>query len=219
VVEIPNVKKPVPLFILMRALGIISDKDIIKTCLLDIDKNSSYIDYFIPSVHDAYTIFSQDIALQYIASFTKRGTISGVFEILSDYFLPHVGDLNFLEKAYFIGLMVFRKAAPASKSNNGSHKQNKPQCNPRSDRLKFGNQKVLNAKPKSIFLKIEICGDRQDPVGLGVGFVIRKHRFKSFRFGGCDIAYFARISQQVVQAPLPIAQRGDVFYQFVIAFE
>jgi len=108
VVLIPNVKKPVPLFILMRALGVISDKEIIQTCLLDIKKYSSYIDYFIPSIHDAYIIFNQKNALQYIASLTKRGTISGVFEILSDYFLPHIGDLNFLEKAYFIGLMVFK---------------------------------------------------------------------------------------------------------------
>ena len=108
VVAIPNVRKPIPLFIVMRALGIISDKDIIKTCLLDLDKNNSYIDLFIPSVHDANKIFNQTTALKYIASFTKRNTISGTLEILSDYFLPHVGELNFLEKAYFLGNMVFR---------------------------------------------------------------------------------------------------------------
>ena len=106
VVSVPNVRKPIPLFILMRALGVISDKDIIKTCLLDIKKNEKYIDLFIPSVHDANKIFTQETALDYIKFFTKRGTISGVIEILSDYFLPNVGEMNFLEKAYFIGLMV-----------------------------------------------------------------------------------------------------------------
>jgi len=106
VVSVPNVRKPIPLFILMRALGVISDKAIIKTCLLDIKKNESYVDLFIPSVHDANKIFTQETALDYIKFFTKRGTISGVIEILSDYFLPNVGEMNFLEKAYFIGLMV-----------------------------------------------------------------------------------------------------------------
>jgi len=114
VVAVPNVKKPVPLFILMRALGVISDKDIIQTCLLnnlnneeDNEKNP-YIDLFIPCIHDANKIFNQQNALEFIAELTKRGTISGVIEILSDYFLPHVGELNFLEKAYFIGYMVNR---------------------------------------------------------------------------------------------------------------
>ena len=108
VVAVPNVRKPVPLFILMRALGVISDKEIIKTCLLDIEKNSNYIDLFIPSVHDANKIFNQETALKYIATFTKRGTVSSVIEILSDYFLPHIGEINFLDKAFFLGYMVFR---------------------------------------------------------------------------------------------------------------
>ena len=124
VVLVPNVKKPVPLFILMRALGVISDKDIIKTCILDLETNSSYVDMFIPSVHDANKIFNQTNALQYIASFTKRGTVSGVLEILSDYFLPHVGELNFLEKAYFVGLMVFKILKVASKQEKPTDRDN-----------------------------------------------------------------------------------------------
>jgi len=108
VVAVPNVRKPVPLFILMRALGIKSDKEIIKTCLLDLEKNKSLIDLFIPSVHDANKIFNQETALKYIATFTKRGTVSSVIEILSDYFLPHIGEINFLDKAYFLGYMTYR---------------------------------------------------------------------------------------------------------------
>ena len=108
VVMVPNVRKPIPLFIVMRALGIVSDKDIIKTCLLDLNAYSHYIDLFIPSVHDASKIFNQETALKFIASFTKRNTVSSVMEILSNYFLPHIGELNFLEKAYYLGNMVFK---------------------------------------------------------------------------------------------------------------
>jgi DNA-directed RNA polymerase II subunit RPB2 len=124
VVVVPNVRKPVPLFILMRALGIVSDLDIIKTCLLDIDKNSSYVDLFIPSVHDANKIFNQETALEYIATFTKRGTVSSVIEVLSDYFLPHVGELNFLEKAYFVGFMVNKLLRVFTKENKPTDRDN-----------------------------------------------------------------------------------------------
>ena len=61
---------------------------------------------FIPSVHDANTIFSQQVALEFISKFTKRQTVSAVQDILINYFLPHIGEDNFLNKAYFIGFMV-----------------------------------------------------------------------------------------------------------------
>jgi DNA-directed RNA polymerase II subunit RPB2 len=108
VVDVPNVSVPVPLFILMRALGVISDKEIIETCLLDIERESSYVDLFIPSIHDAAEVFTQNLALKYIASFTKQDTIPAVLKILADMFLPHIGDVNFLDKAYYLGHMVFR---------------------------------------------------------------------------------------------------------------
>jgi DNA-directed RNA polymerase II subunit RPB2 len=106
VVAIPNVRKAIPLFILMRALGVVSDKQIIETCLLDLEKSKDYIDLFIPSIHDANHIFNQETALQFIATFTKRRTVNSVLDILMNYFLPHIGEMNFLDKAYFVGLMV-----------------------------------------------------------------------------------------------------------------
>jgi DNA-directed RNA polymerase II subunit RPB2 len=106
VIDVPNVKKPIPLFILMRALGVISDKSIIEYCLLDLKANSNMVDLFIPSIHDANTIFTQQIALEFISKFTKRQTVTAVQDILMNYFLPHIGEDNYLNKAYFIGFMV-----------------------------------------------------------------------------------------------------------------
>ena len=105
-VNVPNIRKPVPLFILMRALGILSDKDIIKMCLLDLEKYENYIALFIPSIHDAGNIFNQEVALKYLATFTKGKTLAHVLEILMDYLLPHIGDNNFINKAFFLGHMV-----------------------------------------------------------------------------------------------------------------
>ena len=108
VVAIPNVRKPVPLFIVFRALGFISDKEIIEMCLLDLEKYESMVDLFIPSVHDAGGVLNQLTALKYIASLTKGKTITHAIEILTDYILPHIGETNYTQKAYYLGYMVFR---------------------------------------------------------------------------------------------------------------
>jgi DNA-directed RNA polymerase II subunit RPB2 len=108
VVLIPNVRKPIPLFIVMRALGVLSDKDIIEYCLLDLDKNEEMIDLFIPSIHDASRIFTQEVALKFISTFTKSKTISHVHDILMNYFLPQLGELNYINKAYYLGYIVYK---------------------------------------------------------------------------------------------------------------
>lgn len=108
VVNIPNVRKPVPLFIVFRALGISTDKEIIETCLLDLDKNEPMMDLFIPSIHDANIIMTQAAAIHYIAHLTKTKTATNALFILTDYFLPHIGETNYTEKAYFLGYMVKR---------------------------------------------------------------------------------------------------------------
>jgi len=129
VVIIPNVRAPVPLFILMRALGIESDRDIIDYCLLDREKYSNYVDLFIPSIHDAGRIFNQEIALKYIAMLTKGKTIPHALEILTNYLVPHIGEMNFNDKAYFIGymtkqlLMVYTKEIKATDRDNFAYKR------------------------------------------------------------------------------------------------
>jgi DNA-directed RNA polymerase II subunit RPB2 len=107
VVLLPNVRKPIPLFIVMRALGIESDKAILEHILIDLEKNERYMDYFIPSVHDAGIIFTQELALQYIKTQTKGKTISHVMEILTNYFIPHIGELELKKKALYLGYLVF----------------------------------------------------------------------------------------------------------------
>ena len=108
VVNVPNVQKPVPLFILFRALGVVSDYDIISMCLLDMNKYESMVDLFESSVYDAGGVITQKDAIEYLKGFTKYSHDSYIQEILSDYLLPHVGETNYMEKAYYIGYLVFR---------------------------------------------------------------------------------------------------------------
>ena len=72
------------------------------------EKNASYKDLFIPSIHDAGLVFTQEVALKYITTFTKSKTIPSILDILSNYFLPHIGETNYKDKAYFLGHMVFK---------------------------------------------------------------------------------------------------------------
>jgi DNA-directed RNA polymerase II subunit RPB2 len=77
-------------------------------CLLDLEKNENMLDLFAPSVHDTGGVFTQTMALTYIATFTKGKTVSHALEILADYFFPHIGEINFIQKAYYLGYVVNR---------------------------------------------------------------------------------------------------------------
>jgi DNA-directed RNA polymerase II subunit RPB2 len=108
VVKLPNVRQPVPLFTLMRALGMESDKEIVEAILGVGEEYSRYQRVLIPCVHDAGRIYTEEAAQAYIGTFTKGKGRTHALEILSDYLLPHIGEANFREKALFIGYMVLR---------------------------------------------------------------------------------------------------------------
>ena len=108
VVSIPNVREPIPLFIVMRALGVLTDKEIIEYCLFDLNKRKDVMYMYVPSVHNGDYAFTREEALKYISTFTKGKTVDHVINILSDYFLAHIGTNNFIDKARYLGYIVNR---------------------------------------------------------------------------------------------------------------
>ena len=129
-VFIPNAgNKPIPLFVVFRALGILTDKEIISYCLLQDEVPERFAPYFEACVHDAANIITQYDAVTYISTLVKGRSISRTMHILADYFLPHVGEMNFIEKAYHLGFIVHRLlsvatgAEPETERDSYKHKR------------------------------------------------------------------------------------------------
>lgn len=105
----------IPLFVLFRALGVISDKKILEYIVYNIDdpKNNILIEFLRTSLDEASPIQDQEIALEYISKFTKVShqdesdnfKLKRTLEIIKNNLLPHVGD-SIKKKAYYLGYMV-----------------------------------------------------------------------------------------------------------------
>jgi len=117
-IQIPRIKQPIPLFILFRALGIVSDKEICELILLDIDneKMKQMLFGLKASIVQADKYMTQEDALNYIVSFAmytpinmekeagekkkKEFTIS----VLQNDLFPHCQ--TEIQKKYFLGFMT-----------------------------------------------------------------------------------------------------------------
>lgn len=119
-VQIQNIKKDIPLFVLFRALGITSDKEIVEYIVnsVDLDSSREMMELLLPSLEEASPIQEMKVALEYISNYvsiplkTKSTNLayhklSFVQDMLLNDFLPHVGD-NANKKAYFLGYMTNR---------------------------------------------------------------------------------------------------------------
>ncbi|KAI5117075.1 hypothetical protein M0805_007952 [Coniferiporia weirii] len=112
---IPYIKVDIPIWVVFRALGVISDRDILEHICFDMN-DSQMLEMLKPCIDDGFVIQDREIALDFIGN---RGTATGLNrerrlryaqEILQKEMLPHVSMSEGSEskKAYFFGYMIHR---------------------------------------------------------------------------------------------------------------
>ena len=116
---IPHVRHEIPLFILFRALGLESDKEIIKYIVYDLNNtdNNQIINWLKPSIEEGSTLRTQQECLEYLLKYssilgqpkdiklTHERRVVLFKEMLERDVLPHVG-MDLRRKALFFGYMV-----------------------------------------------------------------------------------------------------------------
>ena len=98
----------IPLFILFRALGCITDKEIINLIIYKEDDEklrSKLFNLLIPSLKDSEPIYNQKNAIKYISLHVKNKEIINVIDMLNNNFLPNYGT-NYKFKAIYLGYIV-----------------------------------------------------------------------------------------------------------------
>jgi DNA-directed RNA polymerase beta subunit len=119
-VQLPRVKQPIPLFIVFRALGVLSDLDVCKKIILDIncDKYKEILNGLQASIIDANTMLTQEECVRYITTYAMYTPINmdketGIkkkheftLDILNNDLFPHCSTP--IQKIMFLGYMTFR---------------------------------------------------------------------------------------------------------------
>jgi len=108
-VSFPSIPGKIPLVILMRALGLKTDKEIVEAVSDDFEIQQ----LLIPSIEQASVIVEVKDALDYIGNRiaigqTREYRIQRAEQVLDKYFLPHLGNQpkDRRKKAYFLGQMA-----------------------------------------------------------------------------------------------------------------
>lgn len=105
----------VPVFIMFRALGIISDKEIIEHIIYDIDNkdNKRIISQLMACCEDAAEVHTQEQAEEFLIrnmtgiNKNSQNSVKLLRDNLINDFLPHVGN-NYRRKALYLGHMIFK---------------------------------------------------------------------------------------------------------------
>ena len=91
-ISIPFVKGNIPVFALFRAMGIESDRDIVRLIVPDADSASAAAmeQSLIPSIQDAWPIATKSHAIEFIRTLTKGFMIEHVLDIIQNNLFTHV---------------------------------------------------------------------------------------------------------------------------------
>lgn len=112
VLTLPTVSREIPLFILFRALGIETDKQILEYILYDIDnpQNKRMMEFLFYSLKDGSFIYTQEQALEFLRSFVQYDNIDYVQYVLMNDLFPNMNEgagddmkVSLTKKALFLG--------------------------------------------------------------------------------------------------------------------
>ena len=117
-IMMPYFKQDIPLFIIMRLLGFESDKDIIKTVVLDLSNNMNrdIINILESSIDDSHNVKTKEEALEYISNNltnipkdakNKEKIYEYIHYLFKNEFIPHVGQ-SYIKKGLYTGQMIFK---------------------------------------------------------------------------------------------------------------
>ncbi len=93
-VSIPFVRKPLPVFVLFRALGIQSDEEILSLIFPDMNGPEAQMlaPLLVPSIAEAAPFYNTYTAIQYIKSLTKGYGEAHVLDIIHNQLFIHIDD-------------------------------------------------------------------------------------------------------------------------------
>lgn len=112
---LPYIKSDIPIVIVFRALGVVSDEDILNHVCYE-RNDTQMLEMMKPCIEEAFVIQDREVALDFIG---KRGSSQGINkekriryarDIMQKELLPHISQSEGSEtrKAFFLGYMVHR---------------------------------------------------------------------------------------------------------------
>lgn len=112
---LPYIKADIPIAIVFRALGVVSDEDILNHICYD-RNDTQMLEMLKPCIEEAFVIQDREVALDFIGkrgngtSLTRDKRIKYARDIMQKELLPHISQKEGSEtrKAFFLGYMVHK---------------------------------------------------------------------------------------------------------------